>query len=154
MSSDSPLWASEGWVIPEVASFKEEGLVTKEGWDWEKGKLKNCCSKGELNPGLLHELSMTFNRCWIPALPFSKFDGCICKPLCLPFLAELLQLSVTSKAMMVKSNFWKEITKFKAYLSIPSCCQEIWNPSIFNIIRWVAGSLGQTDDTSTKRLMF
>ena len=56
MTCDSPLKASEGWVIPEVASFKEEGLVTKEGWDWEKGKLKNCCSKGELNPGLLCEM--------------------------------------------------------------------------------------------------
>ena len=57
---DSPLWASEGWVIPEVASFKKEGLVTKEGWDWEKGKLKNCWSKGELNPDLLYEMQ----ECW------------------------------------------------------------------------------------------
>ena len=56
MTCDSPYWAFEGWVIPEVASFKEEGLVTKEGWDLEKGKLKSFCSKGELNPGLLHEM--------------------------------------------------------------------------------------------------
>ena len=60
MTCDSPFWASEGWVIPEVASFKEEGLVTKGGWDWEKEKLKIFCSKGELNPGLLHEIQ----ECW------------------------------------------------------------------------------------------
>ena len=30
MTYDSPLWAFEGLVIPEVASFKEEGLVTPE----------------------------------------------------------------------------------------------------------------------------
>ena len=45
MIYDSPLWASDGWVIPEVASFKEEGLVTPEEWEGEKGKLKICCSK-------------------------------------------------------------------------------------------------------------
>ena len=56
MTYDSPLWASEGLVIPEVASFKEEGLVTPEGWEVEKGKLKNCWSKGELNLGHLHEI--------------------------------------------------------------------------------------------------
>ena len=56
MTYDSPLWASDGWVILEVASFEEEDLVTPEGWEWEKGKLKICCSKGELNPGLLHEI--------------------------------------------------------------------------------------------------
>jgi hypothetical protein len=61
MTYDSPLWASEGWVIPEVASFKEEGLVTPEGWEGEKGKLKICWSKGELNPGLLHEMQ---SECW------------------------------------------------------------------------------------------
>ena len=37
MTYDSPLSAVEGEVIPEVASFKEEGLVTPEGCDWEKG---------------------------------------------------------------------------------------------------------------------
>ena len=31
MIYDSPLWASEGSVILDVASFKEEGLVTPEG---------------------------------------------------------------------------------------------------------------------------
>ena len=30
MTYDSPLSAFEGEVIPEVASFKEEGLVTPE----------------------------------------------------------------------------------------------------------------------------
>ena len=40
MTYDSPLSAFEGEVIPEVASFIEEGLVIPEGWDWEKGKLK------------------------------------------------------------------------------------------------------------------
>ena len=36
MTYDSSLSAFEGEVITEVASFKEEGLVTPEGWDWEK----------------------------------------------------------------------------------------------------------------------
>jgi hypothetical protein len=31
MTYDSPLSAFEGEVIPEVASFKMEGLVTQEG---------------------------------------------------------------------------------------------------------------------------
>jgi hypothetical protein len=43
-------------VIPEVASFKEEGLVTPEGLEGEKGKLKICWSLGELNHGHLHEM--------------------------------------------------------------------------------------------------
>ena len=30
MTYDSLLWASEGKVIPEAGSFKEEGLVTPE----------------------------------------------------------------------------------------------------------------------------
>ena len=37
---DSPLSAFGGEMIPEVASFVEEGLVISEEWDWEKGKLK------------------------------------------------------------------------------------------------------------------
>ena len=45
MTYDSPLWAFEGLVIPEVARFKEEGLVTPEGWEGEKEKMKDCCSK-------------------------------------------------------------------------------------------------------------
>ena len=56
MTYDPPLWASEGWVIPDAANFKEEGLVIPEGWEGEKGKLKICCSKGELNPDFLHEM--------------------------------------------------------------------------------------------------
>ena len=31
MSYDSPFWAIEGEVIPEVTNFKEEGLVAPEG---------------------------------------------------------------------------------------------------------------------------
>ena len=31
MTYDSPFWAIEGEVIPKVANFKEEGLVTPEG---------------------------------------------------------------------------------------------------------------------------
>ena len=42
MTYDSPLSAFEGEMIPEVASFIEEGLVILEEWDWEKGKLKIC----------------------------------------------------------------------------------------------------------------
>ena len=29
-------WAIEGEVIPEVANFKEEGLVTLERWEGEQ----------------------------------------------------------------------------------------------------------------------
>ena len=35
MTYDSPFWAIEGEVIPEVANFKEEGLVTPERWEGE-----------------------------------------------------------------------------------------------------------------------
>ena len=30
MPYDSPFWAIEGGVIPEVANFEEEGLVTQK----------------------------------------------------------------------------------------------------------------------------
>ena len=61
MTYDYPLSAFEGEVIPEVASFKEEGLVTPEGWDWEKWKLKICHGPwGEFNPGHLSEMQ----ECW------------------------------------------------------------------------------------------
>ena len=33
MTYDSPFWAIEGEVIPEVANFEEEGLVTPEKWE-------------------------------------------------------------------------------------------------------------------------
>ena len=46
MTYDSPLSAFEGEVIPEVATFKEEGLVTPEGWDWEKRKIENMLFHG------------------------------------------------------------------------------------------------------------
>ena len=46
MTYDSSLWLSEGWVILEVARFKEEGLVTPEGWEGEKG-----WSNGRIEPG-------------------------------------------------------------------------------------------------------
>ena len=36
MTYDSPFWAIDGEVIPEVAYFKEEVLVTPEGWEGEK----------------------------------------------------------------------------------------------------------------------
>ena len=59
MNYDSPLWASEEWVIPEVASFKKEGLMTPG--EEENGKYKICWFiGGELNPSLLHELQ----ECW------------------------------------------------------------------------------------------
>ena len=41
MTYDSPFWAIEGEVIPEVANSKEEGLVTPDGWAGEKEILKN-----------------------------------------------------------------------------------------------------------------
>ena len=46
----TPFWAIEGEVIPEVANFKEEGLVTPEGWEGEK-KLKNCWFTQGIEPG-------------------------------------------------------------------------------------------------------
>jgi hypothetical protein len=58
MICNSLFSAFEGEVIPEVASFKKEGLVTPEGWDWEKGKLKICW--GELNPGHLSEMQKSW----------------------------------------------------------------------------------------------
>ena len=42
MTYDSPFWAIEGQVIPEVANFEEEGLVIPEGSEGEKEILKNC----------------------------------------------------------------------------------------------------------------
>ena len=54
MTYDSPLWASEGWVIAEVANFKEEGLVTPEEWEWEKKNFVGSCR--ELSPGHLSEI--------------------------------------------------------------------------------------------------
>ena len=46
MTYDSSLSAFEGEVIPEFASFKEEGLVTPEGWV----KCKN--AEGPISPTL------------------------------------------------------------------------------------------------------
>ncbi len=59
MTNDSPLWAFEGVVIPEVANFQEEGLVTPEGWEGEKGILKKCwfIQARELNPSLMKRKS-------------------------------------------------------------------------------------------------
>ena len=37
MTYDSPFSASGGVVIPEIASFIEEGLVIPEEWEEEKG---------------------------------------------------------------------------------------------------------------------
>ena len=51
MTYDSPFWAIEGEVIPEVANFKEEGLVTPEGWEGEKEILKICWFIQEIKPG-------------------------------------------------------------------------------------------------------
>ena len=41
MTYDSLFWAIEGEVIPEVANFKEECLVTPEGWEGEKSRVEN-----------------------------------------------------------------------------------------------------------------
>ena len=51
MTYDSPFWAIEGEVIPEVATFKEEGLVTTEGWEGEKDILEICWSMQGIEPG-------------------------------------------------------------------------------------------------------
>jgi hypothetical protein len=56
MPYDSPFWAIEGGVIPEVANFEEEGLVTLEGWEGEKEILKICWFMQGLNPGHLGEM--------------------------------------------------------------------------------------------------
>ena len=50
MTYDSPFWAIKGEVIPEVANFEEEGLVTQT---YEKEEKK-------LNPGHLGEMP----ECW------------------------------------------------------------------------------------------
>ena len=55
MTCDPPFLASEGWLIPEVASFKEEGLVTQKD---EKEKKESWKFVG--SPGLLHEMQ----ECW------------------------------------------------------------------------------------------
>ena len=52
---DSPFLAIEGEVIPEVANFKEEGLVTPEGWEGEKKFWKFVGPCRELNLGHLGE---------------------------------------------------------------------------------------------------
>ena len=93
MTYDSPFWVSEGWVIPEVASFKDEGLVIAEGWEGEKGKLKICCSKGELNPDLLHEMQE-------------------CCPLHHPYI-------VVKKSRLVQSNLWNK----DSHITNPSLTQ-------------------------------
>ena len=56
MTYDSPFWAIEEEVIPEVANFKDEGLVTPEGWEGEKEILKICWFMQGLNPGHLGEM--------------------------------------------------------------------------------------------------
>ena len=54
MTYDSPLSAFEREVIPEVASFKEEGLVTRpRRMGLRKEKLKICWSMGGIEPWLL-----------------------------------------------------------------------------------------------------
>ena len=40
MNNDSPFWVIEGEVIPEIANFEEEGLVTPQEWGGEKENLK------------------------------------------------------------------------------------------------------------------
>ena len=61
MTYNSPSWAIEGEAIPEVANFKEEGLVTPEGWEGEKEILKNIVVPcRELNQGHLGEMP----ECW------------------------------------------------------------------------------------------
>ena len=52
MTCDSLIQASEGWVIPEVASFKEEGLMTQEqGMRRRKRKVENLLVQGGIEPG-------------------------------------------------------------------------------------------------------
>ena len=50
MTYESLLWAIEGEVIPKVTNFKEEGLVTPEGSEGEKGILKICWSMEGIEP--------------------------------------------------------------------------------------------------------
>ena len=54
MTYDSPFSAIEGEVIPEVANFKEEGLVTPE--EGERKIMKFVGSCRELNPHHLGEM--------------------------------------------------------------------------------------------------
>ena len=58
---ESLFWAIEWEVIPEVANFKDEGLVTPEGWEGEKEILEIYWSmRRELNLGVLGEMP----ECW------------------------------------------------------------------------------------------
>ena len=50
MTYDSPLWASEEWVIPEVATFREEGLVTKKEEIEKKESWKIVAPQGNWTP--------------------------------------------------------------------------------------------------------
>ena len=60
MTYSSLFWAIEGEVIPEVAKFKEEGLMTPEGWEGEKEILEICWSMQGIEPGPLGEMP----ECW------------------------------------------------------------------------------------------
>ena len=67
MTKDSPFWAIEGEVIPEVAKFEEEVLVTSEGWEGEKEIVKICCgsvSGAHFPKTAKEELKKGFNANW------------------------------------------------------------------------------------------
>ena len=75
MIYDSPLWAFKGKVIPEAANFKEEALVTLEGWETEKEILKICWSMYGIEPITMTE-SADFGfipLLWLPQGP----QGCL-----------------------------------------------------------------------------
>ena len=56
MTSDSPFWAIEWEVIPEVANFTEEGLWPQNDEKEKKKFWKFVGSCRELNPGHLGEM--------------------------------------------------------------------------------------------------
>ena len=73
MTYDSPFSAIEGEVIPEVANFKEEGLVTAEGWEGEKVIFKFVGPCRELNPCHLGVMP----ECWPLHYPDIVIRRCI-----------------------------------------------------------------------------
>ena len=60
MTYDSPFWAIEGKVIPEIPNFKNEGLVTQKDEKEKKKFWKFVGPWRELNSGHLGEMP----ECW------------------------------------------------------------------------------------------
>ena len=128
MTYDSPLWASEGRVILEVASFKEEGLVTQEGWEGEKETLKICWSMQGIEPRSpgkmpecwpLHYPNMSSFAIIQGSCPFTEPPGPLGPPkppgasrrLDLPDLPDdqISWTSLSSSTFLTTHSFWTSV---------------------------------------------